>query len=165
MGVVVVALLMMWSGAFSRISAGSWNGRSILCDDLLLAMRKGRVVAEHAQVHQHFALQELGGSEQSIEEFKNKYQSTHFVGLTVGDGPARGVASLHLKRSFSKPTFAGFEALIPGRALISTIDDMRGKHVVYNIHFFQLTREDKQLLKQRLGADIYLSNTPLSPFN
>ena len=92
------------SGAFSAFSASSWNGRSILANDPVLTYKKMGVLRAAANQHVHTLLQEPGGTELCIADFVNTFKVTQFVGVSAGSGAARGVASLHLKRGFSRPS-------------------------------------------------------------
>ena len=148
---------MRSSGVFSHLSLATWNTRVALVDDKVLAARKFGVIKSTAASHSHTLLQEIGGNKLSINNFSNKFQASHYVGHSWGYGSARGVLSLHRKSDHQLLQPPTFTALVEGRALLSTLVDKRCTFLVYNIHFYQLTKADLQKVNESLSRSFDLA--------
>ena len=90
---------------------GSWNARSLCCDNVGLHKEKIRILAEQVAKHDHFVVQELRGDEIQCADIARRFESTHFALWSAGSSSKAGIISFHRRRSLPSNVYIFAEQL------------------------------------------------------
>ena len=142
------------SGAFDEMSLAQWNARVLFPEDQYLYQKKVSLLMRSANEHMHTLVQEAGTREADFRDFAYQHRHTHFVGWTCGEQSGRGVLSMHCKQLLKRVSDVQHVPIVPGRALLSIMRGPFGTKHVYNIHNFDLTKEELSCLNETISRDL-----------
>ena len=121
-----------FSGSCSSGSFGSWNARSLFCDDRNLQYRKTAFPKRQLLVHDHFCVQEVKGNHASA--LAHEVSATHHAFWSLGSGATGSIMSFHIKRAVNAQYSITTEVLVQGRALVTWCSNLGKTTGIFNCH-------------------------------
>jgi hypothetical protein len=156
-----MAMLNRFSGCFSTFllagvgdnssfSVGTWNARSLFCNDFHKLKRKVKLLCKYVRRSNVFCVQETRGSWALIEKHLGLIRRDFWIVVSFCESNAGGIITFIRKTTCPTESQLSNEVLVDGRAMCTVIQGLNGKQTIYNIHNYGFSRSEMGLVSKTI---------------